>query len=129
MKETFNLVKKKIIVIPKIKGLKGNQDFNFIVDTGASVSIINETAASFLGFDVKRLKTENLTTISGKASSKILILPKIELFGKSISNFEVKVMNLPTQITLLADGLIGMDFLLYFKEFKINFDEKFVETF
>jgi len=127
MKETFNLVKKKIIVIPKIKGLKGNQDFNFIVDTGASVSIINATAASFLGFDLKRLRTENLTTISGKASSKILKLPKIELFGKSVSNFEVKVMDLPVQITLLADGLIGMDFLLNFKEFKINFDEKFVE--
>ena len=53
MKETFNLVKKKIIAIPKIKGLKGNQDFNFIVDTGASVSIIDETVASFLGFDLK----------------------------------------------------------------------------
>ena len=128
MKETFNLVKKKIIVIPKIKGLKGNQDFNFILDTGASVSIINATAASFLGFDFKRLKTENLMTISGKASAKILKLPKIELFGKSVSNFEVKVMNLPVQITLLADGLIGMDYLLNFKEFKINFDEKFVET-
>ena len=129
MKETFNLVKKKIIVIPKIKGLKGIQDFNFIVDTGASVSIINETVASFLGFDLKRLKTENLTTISGKASSKILKLPKIELFGKSMSNFEVKVMDLPIQITLLADGLIGMDYLLNFKEFRINFDEKFIETF
>ena len=128
MKETFSLVKKKIIVIPKIKGLKGNQDFNFIVDTGASVSIISDTVAAFLGFDLKTLKSENLTTISGKASSKILKLPKIELFGKSVSNFEVKVMNLPVQVTLLADGLIGMDFLLNFKEFKINFDEKFVEV-
>ena len=127
MKETFSLVKKKIIVVPTIKGLKDNQDFNFIIDTGASVSIINETAAAFLGFDLKRLKTENLTTVSGKLNAKILKLPKIELFGKSVVNFEVKVVNLPTQITLLADGLIGMDFLLNFKEFKINFEEKTIE--
>ncbi|MCL2329264.1 MAG: retroviral-like aspartic protease family protein [Bacteroidetes bacterium] len=127
MKEPFNLVKKKIIVVPTIKGLKGYQDFNFIVDTGASVSIINETAAVFLGFDLKRLKTENLTTVSGRASAKILKLPKIELFGKSVINFEVKVVSLPTQVTLLADGLIGMDFLLYFKEFTINFEEKTIE--
>jgi len=42
---------------------------------------------------------------------------------------KVKVMDLPIQITLLADGLIGMDYLLNFKEFRINFDEKFIETF
>ena len=36
---------------------------------------------------------------------------------------------LPVQITLLADGLIGMDFLLHFKEFRINFEEKYVESF
>jgi clan AA aspartic protease (TIGR02281 family) len=127
MKEPFKLVKKKIIVVPTIKGLKDNQDFNFILDTGASVSIINEAAAIFLGFDVKRLKVENLTTVSGKATAKLLKLPKIELLGQSMVNFEVKVVNLPTQVTLLADGLIGMDFLLNFKKFTINLEEKLIE--
>ena len=127
MKETFNLVKKKIIVVPQIKGLYGSQDFNFILDTGASVSVIDENIAVFLGFDLKRLKSENLTTVSGKANAKILKLPKIELFGQSVVNFEVKVISLPTQVTLLADGLIGMDFLLNFKEFKINFEERTIE--
>jgi len=32
------------------------------------------------------------------------------------------------QITLVADGLIAMDFLLRFKNIKFNFDEKNVET-
>ena len=127
MKETFRLVKKKIIVSPIIKGLKDEKDFNFIVDTGASVSIIDETVAAFLGFDIKKLKVENLTTISGRATSKILKLPKIELFGRSMSNFEVKVMDLPAQVTLLADGLIGTDFLLKFKQLKIDFEAKTIE--
>jgi predicted aspartyl protease len=81
-----------------------------------------------LGFDTKKLKTERLTTVSGNASSKVLRLPKIELFGKQIANFEVKVMRLPLQITLLADGLIGMDFLENFQRIKIDFEEQTIEV-
>jgi len=128
MKEKFNLIKKKIIVVPKIKGVKDDQDFNFILDTGASVSIISDTAAAFLGFNLAKLSTETLTTIGGQANAKVLKLPKIELCGRTVSNFEIKVMSLPLQVSLLADGLIGMDFLLKFKKIKINFDENFVET-
>ena len=129
MRETFNLVKKKIIVIPKIRGVKDSKDFNFILDTGASVSIISDTAASFLGFDLAILPTETLTTIGGRTNAKSIKLPKIELCGETISNFEIKIMSMPLQVSLLADGLIGMDFFLNFKGLKINFDENFVETF
>jgi clan AA aspartic protease (TIGR02281 family) len=128
MKEKFHLIKKKIIVTPSIKGIRDKKDFNFIVDTGASVSIIDEAIAFALGFDTKKLKTERLTTVSGSASSKMLRLPKIDLLGKQISNFEVKVMSLPLQITLLADGLIGMDFLENFQRIKIDFDEQTIEV-
>jgi len=41
--------------------------------------------------------------------------------------YNVSVIKLPYQITLFADGLIGMDFLLKFKEFKLDFDEKIIE--
>ena len=129
MKETFNLIKKKIIVIPKISGAKGSKDFSFILDTGASVSIISDTAAAFLGFNLSTLPIEVLTTIGGRTTAKSIKLPKIELCGKTISNFEIKIMSLPFQVSLLADGLIGMDFLLHFKKLKINFDENVIETF
>ena len=129
MKEPFNLVKKKIIVIPKVRGVKDSKDFSFILDTGASVSIMSDTAASFLGFNLATLPTETLTTIGGRTIAKSIKLPKIDLCGKSISNFEIKIMSMPLQVSLLADGLIGMDFLLNFKELKINFDENFIETF
>jgi predicted aspartyl protease len=128
MKEKFCLTKKKIIVTPSIKGIEHVKDFNFIVDTGASVSIIDEAIAFALGFDTKKLKTERLTTVGGNASSKILRLPEIDLFGKQISNFEVKVISLPLQITLLADGLIGMDFLENFQRINIDFEEQTIEV-
>jgi len=37
-------------------------------------------------------------------------------------------MSMPLQVSLLADGLIGMDFLLNFNKFTINFDENILET-
>ena len=49
------------------------------------------------------------------------------LFGKDIDNFEVNALKFPPQITLLADGLIGMDFLLKFKNVNINFEEKTID--
>jgi clan AA aspartic protease (TIGR02281 family) len=107
--------------------LNERKSFNFIVDTGASVSIIDESVAAFLGFDVKQLRSEYLTTIGGKTNAKILKLPEIKLFGKTVTDFEVKIMTLPFQITLLADGLIGMDFLLKFKSFNVDFKTETIE--
>lgn len=43
-------------------------------------------------------------------------------------NFEVNILNFPPQILYFADGLIGMDFLLQFKNIKFDFDEKIIET-
>ncbi|MDR1682739.1 MAG: retropepsin-like domain-containing protein [Candidatus Symbiothrix sp.] len=47
---------------------KNKKDFNFIVDTGASLNIIDEAVATVLGFDIKRLKIENLIAMNGKTS-------------------------------------------------------------
>jgi len=77
---------------------------------------------------LQKLENERLTTISGGADSKILKLPKFSLFGKDMFNFEVSVMDIPYQILYFADGLIGMDFLLHFKNIKFDFMEKIIET-
>jgi predicted aspartyl protease len=128
MKQTFTLHKRKIIVSAKIKGIKIKTDFDFILDTGASKSIIDSNVASSLGFDLHKLGREKLTIISGGANSKILKLPKFSLFDKAMVNFEVNVMDIPPQILYFADGLIGMDFLLQFKSIKFDFDNKMIET-
>jgi len=129
MKHTFILHKRKIIVFATIKGIKTEKNFKFILDTGASKSIIDSNIASSLGFELKRLKTgDRLTTIGGGKNSKILHLPKFSLFDKDMVNFEVTVLDIPPQILYFADGLIGMDFLLQFNHIKIDFDEKIIET-
>ena len=67
-------------------------------------------------------------TVGGGTYSKILKLPKLSLFGKDMVNFEVNVLNMPPQLLYIADGLIGMDFLLQFKSIKFDFDAKTIET-
>jgi len=128
MKHLFVLDKRKIIVFATIKGINIEEEFKFILDTGASKSIIDDSVALQLGFNLKRLKFgDRLTTISGGRNSKILKLPKFNLFGEDMINFEVNVMNISPQILYFADGLIGMDFLLQFKNIKFDFNEKIIE--
>ena len=130
MKQEFVIKKRKIIVVAKITGIKGLiGDFNFIVDSGASVSIIDTSVAKILGFDLLKTETLRLTTVGGKITANVLKIPKINLFGRNEINFEVNAVNLSPQITLLADGLIGFDFLSKFEEIKINFKEQTIETF
>jgi len=120
---------KKIIVTATIKGVKDTRDFDFILDTGTTKSVIDNETAVRLGLDLHRLeKGDRLMTAGGAIHSRILKLPRVSLFGKDVDNFEVSVIKFPHQITLIADGLIGMDFLLKFKNIKFDFDAKTVET-
>jgi predicted aspartyl protease len=129
MKHNIIIDKRKIIVVVEIKGINDLMEFNFILDTGASKSVIDESAVKRLGFDLIKLKTgDRLTTVGGGIYSKILKLPKLNLFGKDMVNFEVSVLKLPRQITYFADGLIGMDFLLQFENIKFDFVNKIIET-
>ena len=128
MKHEFILNKRKIIVVAKIKGVRDFMSFKFILDTGASKTVIDSSVASLLGFNLKELGNERLTTIGGMTNSKIMKLPEISLFGKNMANFEVNVLDFSPQITYFAVGLIGTDFLLKFKSMKIDFEEKIIET-
>jgi len=129
MKHDFLINKRKIIVVPQIKGINDFWDLQFILDTGASKSIVDTDAANRLGFDLKRLKNgDRLMTVNGGINSKILKLPKLSLFGKDMVDFEVSVLDLPLQITYFADGIIGMDFLLYFESIKFDFVNKIIEV-
>ena len=129
MKHKLLIDRRKIIVFAQVKGINDDRELIFILDTGASKSVIDNGAALRLGFDLKRLKAgDRLMTAGGGVNSKILKLPKLSLFGKDLINFEVNILKMPPQITYFADGLIGMDFLLQFENIKFDFVEKVIET-
>ena len=128
---THNIVldNRRIIVFADIKGLKDTKSIKLILDTGASISVLDEDAVALLGFDSRKLdKGDRLTTAGGNINSKIIRLPRFSLFGKNVTNFEMNVLSLPTQVSYFADGLIGMDFLLEFESIKFDFDKKIVEV-
>ena len=125
----FRIFKRTVIVEAQIKGVNDIRGIDLLLDTGSSKTIIDESTAILLGFDLKQLRTgDRLMTAGGGTNSKIIKLPKFSLFGKDLINFEVNVINMPPQITYFADGLIGMDFLLQFKKFTFDFDENVIET-
>jgi len=129
MTQGFDIVKRKIIVEAQIRGVSDDRKFNFIIDTGASKTVISEGVATRLGFELYRLqKGDRLMTAGGGVNSKILKLPKLSLLGKDFVNFEVNVLKFPLQITYFADGLIGMDFLLKFRNIKFDFEKKVIEA-
>jgi len=129
MKHDFTFSNRRIIVFAEIKGNDDFRELKFLIDTGASISVIDYGAARNLGYDPKQLKSgDRLMTASGGTNSKILKLPKLSLFGKEMVNFEVSVFDLPPQITYYVDGIIGMDFLMQFKKITFDFDEKIIET-
>lgn len=124
----FRIYKRTIIVEAQIKGVNDTRGIDFILDTGSSRTVIDDSAAILLGFDLKRLKSGNrLMTAKGSVNSKMLKLPKFSLFGKDLVNFEVDVLNMPSQILFFARGLLGMDFLLQFENIKFDFDKKIIE--
>jgi len=129
MKYELLIDERKIIVAAQIKGVSDYREFPFIIDTGASKTVINEDVVTRLGFDIKKLNIGNrLMTAGGGVYSKTLNLPKLSLFGKDIADFEVNVLKIPPQILYFADGFIGMDFLLQFKNINFDFDKKIIET-
>jgi len=128
MKHKLEIERCKIIVFAQIKGINDDKKLKFILDTGASKTIIDEVSAFILGYDLKKLDAgDRLMTAGGGVNSKVVRLPKFSLFGKDMINFKVSVLKMPPQITYFVDGIVGMDFLLQFKRIKFDFAEKTVE--
>ena len=124
MKHEFTLHRRKITVRALIND---TTDVELILDTGAGTTVISERTAILLGYHPKKLpKNERFVAAGGQIDAKILELSKFEAFGKEITNFNVAVLPLPLQI--LADGLIGVDFLQLFKRISIDFEDNQMEV-
>ena len=126
MRFSFNFERDKIIVEPVITGRSNSLKFRFFLDTGASVTVIDSSVAAV--FDFEYNYDDKLVTASGRAKSQKVTIPKMELFGKTVSDFKVNVIDFPYQITLFADGLLGMDFLKHFKYLNIDFENQSIDA-
>lgn len=54
-------------------------------------------------------------------------MPSLSLFGKTEHSYELCVIDYPAEVGYLAEGILGMDFLLKFDILKIDFENEFIE--
>lgn len=104
---------KRLLVIPALfHGKYGNYDAELIVDTGASLTILQPLAIHALGFSqVDQTGISTVQSPIGKERGFRVRLPAIECLGRSIKNFEVACHDVGLKH---LDGLLGMNFLEQF---------------
>lgn len=119
MKFTFNKKKGLIIVPVTIKGPKLIVDANFVLDTGATFTVINSEVLYKAGFKKENIIEKiNTTTASGISSASIMKISSISAMGLIRHNLKIISKDLP--LTLFVDGLLGLDFFRN-KELNLNF--------
>lgn len=101
-----------ILLRIKVYGRLGGADAMFVLDTGASQTIVIPDVTDEVGYSAK--DSHDFSTIQspiGKEHGYRLKLAAFEALGKKIENFEVSCHDLGVD---RIDGLLGMNFLSQF---------------
>lgn len=122
----FELKYRKIHIDISVKGFEGIRDLIFIIDTGASYSIVNKKTLKALGYTNKDFfKTERLQGFGGNVKNvNFLKLNSIAFLGLQRNNFEVGITDFKANV--FYDGILGLDFFLNHK-LCIDFKKGIVE--
>ena len=106
-------VDKKLITVP-VRLYSGTHFFDarFVLDTGASFTIIDYRIAESLGYSSKNaIAPSRVSSAAGKEEGFRLHIAAFETLGKRTENFEVACHALLEQG---VEGLLGMTFLEQF---------------
>ena len=100
-------------------------DFNFAIDTGASISLIDINILHALGFQKEHaIRAIQTMTASRQETAYEFELPNIKAIGLIRRNFKVISRSLPSGLGI--DGLLGLNFFRN-KELTINFKSSEVQ--
>jgi len=115
----FNKKLPLVIVPVSIKIETAIYDFNFAIDTGASISLIDMDVLHALGFQKEyAIRTIQTMTASRQETAYEFELPNIKAVGLIRRNFKIISRSLPSGLGI--DGLLGLNFFKN-KELVINF--------
>jgi len=99
-----------IHVAAEVTGPAGSLVLRFILDTGATKSLINASKLIVLGFDLGQSgKTMTVLTGSSVEVVPLVLLTRLSALGQHRIGFPVLAHALPTASAV--DGLLGLDFL------------------
>jgi len=95
-------------------------DFNFAIDTGASISLIDYDLLQAIGFTkANNNRTIQTMTASKRETAYEFLIPNLQAIGLIRRNFKIISRKLP--VGLGIDGLLGVNF---FKDKNLNIDFK-----
>lgn len=107
---TYNNHRDLIMVAARIWGREGFKDASLVLDTGSCFTIVTPLVIEALGYHPRDgVATTTVRTAIGKEHGYTLTVPRFEVLGARVSDFEVHVFDLATGYDI--DGLIGLDFL------------------
>jgi len=119
---TIHFSKKLPLVIVPVSIKKGGVifDFNFAIDTGASISLIDYDLLQAIGFTkANNTRTIQTMTASKRETAYEFLIPNLQAIGLIRRNFRIISRKLP--VGLGIDGLLGVNF---FKDKNLNIDFK-----
>ncbi len=93
---------------------KNHHRVKLLVDTGASFTMLPVQLLQYSGYDIKHpIREENIVTGKGIIKAPVIQVSWFNCLGQTLKNFEVIAYNIPAN--LRVDGVLGMDFLRYFR--------------
>ena len=91
----------------------------FILDTGASLSIISRNLATDIGLlPASSLKSVTLKTAGGPVQADIITIQSIRLSGAEVRNSAIAIFDLPD----IPDGIEGILGLTFLRHFEVTLD-------
>jgi predicted aspartyl protease len=117
----FSYVRDSLVVIPVF--LNGHGTYRFLLDTGATHSILSSRVANELNITAGRspipINTKSIITAGGSVSVTIRTIEVVQIGDVNIMQAQIAVADFELLRTLKIDGIIGADYL---KQFIVSID-------
>jgi hypothetical protein len=114
-----------VLAAGRLFGPLGYTDLLLALDTGSGMTVIAPDLLRLAGISSDTPREERLTyTLGGRVNLPVMVVPRLRVFGKEVSNLEVMVRTLPHRLGI--DGVLGLNFLRHF-DLRINFRQEFLE--
>ncbi len=103
-----------IVLDGSVSGPDGERMVQFILDTGASITMIPGKVIQKIGSStIITARSVHIQTAGGTVDVDIVRVDSIEIMGKTVKNIEVASFDLPTETRV--EGLLGLNFLKHFR--------------
>jgi predicted aspartyl protease len=112
---TFSLVRDSLVVVPVF--LNGQGPFRFLLDTGATNSILSTAIADQL--KIPTGSSGALITAGGSVPVTVRVVEVVQIGPVRIGKTTIAVSDAEILRTLHVDGIIGADYL---KQFRVSID-------